>query len=179
MALARRLIIRRASLGSIGRSVSFCVLPAAERKSGAFLVAGDAGRFDIGVQVGVGVVVGGHLVPLAALLVQAEPGPAAFQVIILDPHAEGGADAGEGIDHDADQGPVAQADQRGGVDAVEELAGLLGGEHGRLAAFDAEFRAAYRAGRIEGDDAAADQPVEQHADGGQVLLDGGGGFLAG
>ena len=64
-----------------------------------------------------------------------------------------------------------------GVDAVEELAGLVGGEHGRLAAFDDVLRAAYRAGRVEGHDAAAGQPVEQHADGGQVLLDGGGGDL--
>jgi hypothetical protein len=53
--------------------------------------------------------VGGHLVPLAALPVQAEPGPPAFQVIIFNPHAKGGTDAGEGLDHHADQGPVPQA----------------------------------------------------------------------
>jgi hypothetical protein len=48
-------------------------------EEGAFLLASDAGRLDLGVQVGIGVVVGGHLVPLAALLVQAEPGPTAFR----------------------------------------------------------------------------------------------------
>ena len=106
MALARRLIIRRASMRCIGRSVS---LPVAVdgAEEGAFLLAGDACRRDIGVQVILGVVVGGHLVPLAAFLVQAEPGPAAFGVIILDLHAEGGADAGEAEDHDGDQCPVA------------------------------------------------------------------------
>ena len=33
------------------------------------------------------------------------------------------------------------------------------------------LRAAHRVGRVGGDDLAGDQPVEQHADGGEVLLD--------
>jgi hypothetical protein len=37
------------------------------------------------------------------------------------------------------------------------------------------LRAAYRGGRVEVEDAAAGQPVEQHLEGGEVLLDGGGG----
>jgi hypothetical protein len=77
-----------------------------EQKRGVPL-AGDAGRRDVGVEVILGVVVGRHLVPLAAFLVQAEPGPPAFGVIILDLHAEGGTDAGEAEHHDGNQDPVA------------------------------------------------------------------------
>jgi hypothetical protein len=51
-------------------------------------------------------------------------------------------------------------------------AGLVGGEHGRLAAFDDVLGAAHRGGGIAGEDAAGDEPIEQHADGGEVLLDG-------
>ena len=51
-------------------------------------------------------------------------------------------------------------------------AGLFAGEHRGLAGLDDVLRAAHRMGRIGGDDLAGDQPVEQHADGGQVLLDG-------
>jgi len=51
----------------MGREVSWPVLPQAERKRG-FLVGGDACRRDVGIQVGFGVMVGGHLVPLTALL---------------------------------------------------------------------------------------------------------------
>ena len=95
MALARRLIMSQGVVG-VHRPVGQLLrLAGGGAEEGAFLLAGDAGRFDVGVQVVVGVVVGGHLVPLAALLMQAEPGPAAFDVIILDLHAEGGTDAGE------------------------------------------------------------------------------------
>lgn len=44
--------------------------------------------------------------------------------------AEGGPDAGDGVYHDANQCPVAEADQIAAVDAVEEMVGLVGGEHG-------------------------------------------------
>ena len=40
-----------------------------------------------------------------------------------------------------------------------------------LPRLDDVLRAAHRVGRIGGDDLAGDQPVEQHADGGEVLLD--------
>ena len=109
--MARRLIIRRASLRSHGPVGQLAGLPVDGAEEGGFLLAGDACGLEVGVEVLLGVVVGGHLVPLAALLVQAEPGPRALGVIVLDLHAEGGADAGEAEDHDADQGPVAQADR--------------------------------------------------------------------
>jgi hypothetical protein len=71
---------------------------------------------------------GQNFVPRATFLVQAEPGPTAFGVNILYLQAQSGGDAGEAVDHDGDQGPVAQADQAAGVDAVEELAGFVGGD---------------------------------------------------
>ena len=57
------------------------------------------------------------------------------------------------------------------VDAVEQLARLLGIQHRGLAGLDDVLRAADRMRRIGGDDLAGDQPVEQHADRGEVLLD--------
>ena len=57
------------------------------------------------------------------------------------------------------------------VDAVQQLARLFGVQHRGLAGLDDVLRAADRVGRVGGDDLAGDQPVEQHADGGQVLLD--------
>ena len=93
------------AVASAGRSA--CGARSMERKRGVFFCAGDACGVEIGIEVILGVVVGGHLVPLAAFLMQAEPCPPAFGVIILDLHAEGGTDAGEAEDHDGDQGPVA------------------------------------------------------------------------
>ena len=71
-------------------------------------IAGEAAAVDIGVKVGLKIVVAGHFMALAALLVQANPQPAVLHVNVLDLHRERRADAGEGIDHEADQGAVAQ-----------------------------------------------------------------------
>jgi hypothetical protein len=160
------------------------------RKRGAFLVAGDSYHLDVGVEVILGVVMGGHLVPLAALFVEPKPSPPPFGVVILHLHAEGGGDAGEAEDHDADQGPVPQADEaRRAViglallglwpdlerDAVEECSRLVGFEDGRLALLDDVLGGAHGGGGIHFEHLADDQPVEEHPQGRQVLLDGGGG----
>ena len=58
------------------------------------------------------------------------------------------------------------------IDAVEQLAGLLGGQHRGLAALDDMLGPAHGVRRVDGEDLADDQPVEQHADRGEVLLDG-------
>jgi hypothetical protein len=47
-----------------------------------------------------------------------------LRVDILDCHAECGADAGERVDHEPDQGPIAQTGMRRDIDAVEERARL-------------------------------------------------------
>ena len=48
---------------------------------------------------------------------------------------------------------------------------LFGIQHRGLAGSDNMLRTADRVGRVGSDDLAGDQPVEQHADRGQVLLD--------
>jgi hypothetical protein len=54
----------------------------------------------------------GHGVALAAVLAEAHPYTAVLRLDILDCHAECGADAGERIDHEPDQGPIAQTGMR-------------------------------------------------------------------
>jgi hypothetical protein len=55
----------------------------------------------------------------AAFLLQAHPEPPVLRVHVLDAHADGRADAGEGIDHEADERAVAQADDGRDIDRVE------------------------------------------------------------
>ena len=122
---------------------------------------------------------------LAAFLVQAHPAAAALYEVVADLHLQHGAHAGEGVDHRADQCPVAQTDERrllgfvsvlalrlsAGRDAVEQLTGLLGRQHRRFALLDDIFWAAHGVGRIHVEDVAGHQPVEEHAQRGQGLLD--------
>ena len=54
---------------------------------------------------------------------------------------------------------------------VEERPRLRGGEHRGLAGLDHMLRAAHRARGIEGQDLADDEPVEEHPQRGEVLLD--------
>jgi hypothetical protein len=54
---------------------------------------------------------GGHLVEFTALLVEAEPPAFALGVVVFDPHADDGGNAGEAEDNDGDQGPVAEHDE--------------------------------------------------------------------
>src|SRR4051794_12949549 len=61
-------------------------LPVGRPEERPLWVACDACRLDVGIQVGFRVVVGGHLVELAALLVEAEPPPLAVGVVVLDLH---------------------------------------------------------------------------------------------
>ena len=55
--------------------------------------------------------------------------------------------------------------------AVQKLARLFGRQHRRLVAFHDMLRAMHRMRRIGCDDLAGHEPIEQHADRGQVLLD--------
>ena len=123
-----------------------------------------------------------------------EPDPAAASLheVVPDPHSQNGADAGEGVDHGADEGPVAQTQQQrflglgavavlhgpDGPDAVEQGAGFLCSQHRRLARLEGVFGAAHGVGRVQLQDMAGDQPVKQNAKRRQVLLDGGRGQLA-
>ena len=142
-------------------------------KQRTFPVLPDAGRRDILMEVLVKVVVRGHGVLLAALLMQAHPAAALLDVVILDPHAGGRADAGECVAHERDEGAVAQPEQGAGVDGGEQLVHLLGRKYGGFALADAVLRPAHGVSRIGVQDVARHQPIEQHADRGQVLLHGG------
>ena len=61
-----------------------------------------------------------------------------------------------------------------GFDGAQQVAGLVGGQHGGLALAELLARRLHGECRVVLDDAACDQVVEQHADGGHVLLEGGG-----
>jgi hypothetical protein len=80
-------------------------------EEGRFPVLADAGRSDVGVEIGFEVMMRRHLVALAAFLVQPHPPAFPLRVVVLDAHADDGADAREGIGHYRDQGTVAQADK--------------------------------------------------------------------
>jgi hypothetical protein len=58
------------------------------------------------------------------------------------------------------------------IDDGEQPAGLLLAEHRRFAALDDVLGPAHRMRRIDRENLADDEPVEQHADRGQMLLDG-------
>ena len=66
-------------------------------------------RQQIGMQVLLKIVVARHFMLLAAFFLQPYPGAAALDIHILYLHFDHRADAGEGVDHQADQRPVAQA----------------------------------------------------------------------
>ena len=80
---------------------------------------------------------------------------------VLDLHPDRRADAREGIDHQADQGAVAQADHGRSVDRVDELPRLGRIEHRRLAAPHDMARPAHGGGRIGRHDLADHHPIEQ------------------
>jgi hypothetical protein len=140
-------------------------------EQGGLAVVADAGGLDVGVQVRFEIMMRRHLMTLAAFLMQTDPPALALGIVVLDAQGDSRADAGKGERHHRDQRTIAEANQGRRVDAVQQLAGLFAGQHRGLAGFDDVLGTAHRMGRIGGDDLARHQPVEQHADGGQVLLD--------
>ena len=123
---------------------------------------------------------------LAAFFVEPDPETAVLPVNVRDSHAERGTDSRKDENQQADHRAVAQANKRrffcfssgltrlsGDRDAVQQLAGLFGREHGRLAFFHDVLGAAHGMSGVDVQDVADDQPVEQHAQRGQVLLDRG------
>ncbi len=80
-------------------------------------------------EIMVEIVVTGKLGHLAALLVEPYPAAALLHVEILDSHPGGCSDAGEGVAHEPDEGPVPQSEQGSGVDRGQEVVHLLDREH--------------------------------------------------
>ena len=106
-------------------------------EEGRLGVRAEAGDGHVGDEVGIQGVMTGHEMALSAFLGQADVEAVLFAEEVADVECEGGTDAGEGIDHEGDQGAVALA--RDGIlgDAGEQDAGLVDGQHGRGADLDA------------------------------------------
>lgn len=109
---------------------------------------------------------------LAAFFMQPYPGATALDKHILHSHGDRRADPGKGVDHQADQRAIAQAFNRLAIDRVEEETGLFGGEHRRLAFLHRILRASHGTRRIVGNDLADHEPIEQHANGREMLFHG-------
>jgi hypothetical protein len=112
--------------------VSFTTADRAEQRP--LGIGPQAGAIEIGGEVFLEVVVAWHRVALSALLAQPHPKPAVLCKDILDRHAERRANASERVDHERDQGAVAQPGIRRDIDAVEQRARFRRIEHRRLPA---------------------------------------------
>ncbi len=119
----------------------------------------------------------GELVDLAAFFVEPHPAAALLNIVVLDLHLNHGADAGKGVAHERDERAIPEPDELSGVDRIEQCPHLLGRENGGLALLDAVPRSPDRMRRVGGHHLARHQPVEQHPDSGEVLLDRGLGEL--
>ena len=62
-----------------------------------------------------------HVVPLPALLVEREPPPAPLQEVVLLRHPQDRAHPREAVEHDGEERPVAEPDQRARIGVLEEL----------------------------------------------------------
>jgi hypothetical protein len=146
--------------------------PAAGAEQGQVALLADAGGLDVFIEEGGRLVMDRHHVIDPAFFVQTEKGAPALVIVILDLHADGCGDAREGEDHQPDQGAVAQAHERAGVDRLEQRAHFVRDERRRLSRPDAVPRPLDGRRRVIRQDLADHQIVEQHADRRQVLLDG-------
>ena len=137
-------------------------------------VGAEACHGRVGDEVGIEGVVAGHPVNFAALLGQADVEAVLLAEEVADVERKGRADPREGIDHQRDQGAVSLAGEGVLGNAGEQDAGLFDGEHGRAADPDAVRGSANVCGGAGRQDLAQDQPVEELAETGELLLDGGG-----
>jgi hypothetical protein len=153
--------------GSTGELAGAAADSAEER---GLRIAGQVRACDVGLEDLLERVMTRHRMVLAALFMQPHPQAAVLGVDILDLHGEGGADAGERINHQPDESAITQPRRRRRVDRIKQAPRLGRLEHRRLAAAHHMTRPTHRGRRIEGHDLAGDQPVEQMADRGQVLL---------
>src|SRR5688500_5360514 len=83
-----------------------------------------------GCEVGVNqlfhLVVSRHLMELTALLMEPQHPPLAGWVIVLCVHADDSSYAGEAIDHDAEEGSIPCPGDRGCINAINKVSGLIG-----------------------------------------------------
>ena len=90
-----------------------------------------------------------------------------------EPHdARSARHPGEAVNEDREECAVAKPRQIRHVDAVEEGTGFLCREDGGLCGLDDVLRAPDRARGVERQDLAGDEPVKEHPQRREVLLDG-------
>src|SRR5579883_428136 len=77
-------------------------------KNHSLAVVRNAGVVEVILQIALEVVVAGHGVLFTTFFVEANPEPAMLPVDVADVHPESRANAGEGVDEQGDQRPVAQ-----------------------------------------------------------------------
>ena len=121
------------------------------------LLISNPSHLEVGIEIGLGVVVGGDLVELAPLFVETQPPALALPVVVLDVHADHGAGAGKGLALGAmaiAAGAIAEA----AVAAVVALFDLAA-EGSGAAAFDRRHGAALGGGQRGGETAAESVPV--------------------
>src|SRR6266849_1979990 len=112
----------------------------------------------------------GELVHLAALLVEPHPAAALLDVVVLNLHCDGGADAREGVTHERYERAIAETDERVGLDRIEKRPHLLGREYRGLTLLHAVPWATDGVRGVQRDHLAGYEPIEEHPDGGEVLL---------
>ena len=110
-------------------------------------------------------------VTLAPFLAEVDPHAAAALFVVFHVHRRDRSDAGKRVEHRRDQRPVALAGDRGNINRIEKLSGLFGGEDRRPPDRHDMLRPAHRGGRVDRHHLASDEPVEQHLQCGEFLLD--------
>src|ERR1700730_17458624 len=124
------------------------------------------------------VVMAGEVVDLTAFFLQPHPAPALLHVVIFDLHSHGGAHAGEGVAHERDEGAIAETDEDRLLflvlhrNRIQQGSHFVGRQDRALAFLHAVLGAAYRVRGVRWDHLARHEPIEEHANRGQVLLDG-------
>ena len=132
---------------------ALCEDPARPRHGapqGRVFLGRDPGRGEIGVEIGLRLVVDRHGVVLAAFFLEPQPPALALLVVILDAHADDGRDAHKAVDHHGQQGAIAQASEGRRVDGVQQQPRFGGLQHRRLARPDDVGRPVHRGGRVSG-----------------------------
>lgn len=83
----------------------------------------------------------------------------------------GRADAGEGVEEGGDEGAIAETHDVCRIDTLDQQPRLVCKKNRGLAFADGVLRPAHRARRIHGHDLPDHQPIEEHSNGGELLLD--------
>ena len=113
-----------------------------------------------------------HLVAFAAFFMQAEPPAFAMLELVSDLHCDRGADPSEAVNHDPNQCAIPQPIKVLLSIESRSFTRLLRREHRRLTPFDHVPGSAHRGRRVDLQNAASGQILEQLANSGQMLFDG-------